>query len=111
MTNRRGLWVTNRRRVVGGKCGLDGGACLTGKTGSSQDRLQRGETDQDVLLAAVVAHRADAPDAAAQWSERRADLDAEIVEHGGAHRLAVDTLRNMHAGDVRHLVPLIAEQV
>ncbi len=41
--------------------------------------------DEDGVLAGVVAHRPDAPDAAGEGAEARADLDAVVVQEFGAH--------------------------
>lgn len=60
---------------VGG--GLDPAARGHGRAEPAQDGLERGEGGQHGVLARVVAHRADAPHAAVQRAERRADLDAE----------------------------------
>ena len=59
----------------------------------AQDCLQRRKAGQHVFLAADIAHGADAPDLAVQRPERGADLDAEIVQHHAAHRVAVDAVR------------------
>src|SRR5436305_935998 len=92
------------RFPVDGERGVNAGAGRRLEALAAQDRVERRQRRRDGLLAAVVAHRADPPDPAAQRPERGADLDAEILEEPGPDALAVDALRDVDAGDVRHLV-------
>ena len=72
-------------------------------------RLERHETHEDVLLAAGVAHRPDPPDPPREGAERGPDLDPEVLEHHRPHRVAGHPLGDLDAGDVGHLVALVAE--
>src|SRR6185295_16821772 len=89
--------------------GFDGGTRRQAEPGTAQHRLQRGQANEHILLAAVVAHRANTPDAPVQGPERGANLDAEVVEQGGAYLFAINTCRDVHAGDAHHLVPPVAK--
>ena len=84
---------------------LPGGTIAVGGKGGFQCH----QTDHHVFLAAGVAHRSDAPDPSRQRAEGGSYLDPEVLEHHGAHRIAGDAARNLHSGDIRHLMGLISE--
>src|SRR4051794_38140103 len=105
-----------KRRVSGLRvrpsvhCRRDRRSSLAFISGADEGCFERREADQNVLLTGVVSHHTDPPDAAAQRSERRSDLDSEIIQQGGADSFTVYAVWDVHPCDVGHLVNLIAEQ-
>src|SRR6185369_13424842 len=83
---------------AGGTVGLAGGLKPRSRRARpalrAQRLLERHEAGEHVLARRRVAHRPDAPDAALQRPEGRADLDPEVVDELGAHAQLVDPGRH-----------------
>src|ERR1043165_221407 len=78
------LVVGDRRRHPGARLGL--------VTLATEHHLERRKTREHVLAARGGAHGAEAQDLALQRTERRPDLDAEVVEQPLTDALVVHTL-------------------
>src|SRR5262245_8672097 len=63
---------------------------------SREHLLERGKAEQHVRALGGIAHGPDAPDASLERPERRADLEAEVLDQLAADAQLIDTVRHQH---------------